>query len=202
MADYAGPVRAMLLGYKEHGAIELRRPLAGAIAAAVRVIAADMQVDRIALVPIPSTVAARRLRGADVVLDLAALAASRLRAEGCQASAVAALRHCREVADSAGLSSMQRASNLTGALSTRAGAAAALGDRAVVLVDDLVTTGATLAEAARALRQVGVSPVAAATVAATRRHAELRGQSGPSELGGMGGECWQRHGPTGSARAD
>jgi orotate phosphoribosyltransferase len=40
----------------------------------------------------------------------------------------------------------------------------------VVLVDDLVTTGATLTDCARALREVGADVVAAATVAATRRH--------------------------------
>jgi predicted amidophosphoribosyltransferase len=203
VADYAGPVRAMLLGYKEHGATELKRPLATAIASSVCAIATRLGVDSVLLVPVPSTAAARRLRGADVTLDLARLAARMVRAAGLRGSVVMALQHRRAVADSAGLSSTERIQNLSGALVARPGAAAALRERPVVLVDDLVTTGATLAEAARALRQIDVSPIGAATVAATRRHHNSRlVRPGPSGLGGSGGESWQRHGPTGSARAN
>ena len=47
--------------------------------------------------------------------------------------------------------------------------------RRVVLVDDVMTTGSTLAEAARVLRAAGASDIVAAVVATTRRH----GTSGP-----------------------
>ncbi|MEU9133950.1 ComF family protein, partial [Kitasatospora sp. NPDC048540] len=82
-----------------------------------------------------------------------------------------------------------RRRNLAGALAVRPAALArraAPGHR-LVLVDDLVTTGASLAEAARALRAAGRPPHAAATVAAAVR----RSRSGPGPAaparGGRGG---------------
>ncbi|MER7228144.1 hypothetical protein ABT370_33940, partial [Streptomyces rubradiris] len=64
----------------------------------------------------------------------------------------------RAVADQAGLDAPGRRANLAGALEVTAGGGPLLGDgRRVVLVDDLMTTGASLAEAARALRETAVS---------------------------------------------
>lgn len=66
---------------------------------------------------------------------------------------LAALRQRRAVADQAGLDSRRRLANLAGALEVPVGARALLasGGR-IVLVDDVMTTGASLAEAARAIR--------------------------------------------------
>ncbi|MGW0203626.1 ComF family protein, partial [Nonomuraea sp. NPDC003201] len=110
----------------------------------------------------------RRHRGHDPVGRLAVLAAGRLRAWGLRAEAWPALVQARRVADQAGLSSAERSSNLAGSLQVRR---AAKGPPAAcaVLLDDIVTTGATLVEAARALSSAGVRVPLAATVAATRR---------------------------------
>jgi predicted amidophosphoribosyltransferase len=87
---------------------------------------------------------------------------------GLRAAVVAALRVGRPIRDSAGLTAPQRATNLAGAFSlTRAGRRVARAR--VIVVDDLVTTGATVAEACRALGQGGLSVVGAAAIAGTPR---------------------------------
>ncbi|MFI6501584.1 ComF family protein [Nonomuraea typhae] len=116
----------------------------------------------------PSARRAVRARGHDPVGRLAVLAVGRLRALGVRAEAVPVLAQARRVADQAGLSATERAANLGSSLRVTGRLRGAPG-ATVVLVDDIVTTGATLAEAARALRTAGVQVAAAATVAATRR---------------------------------
>ncbi|MFD7735507.1 ComF family protein [Kitasatospora phosalacinea] len=99
------------------------------------------------------------------------------------------LRHSRPVADQAGLGAAERRRNLDGALAVPARVAPRLAGHRLVLVDDLVTTGASLAEAARALRAAGCPPRAAATVAATARRgpgAGRRGAAAGEAAGGAG----------------
>ena len=72
-------------------------------------------------------------------------------------------------ATSAGLGAAERASNLAGAFGVRGARRRSVAGATIVVVDDLMTTGATLTEAARALRCAGGLVVGAATVAATPR---------------------------------
>jgi predicted amidophosphoribosyltransferase len=75
----------------------------------------------------------------------------------------------RTALDQAGLGVQARAENLAGAVRVPPRQRSAVAGLEVVLVDDVVTTGATLAESARALHAAGASVVAAAVVAATAR---------------------------------
>ncbi|WP_197084880.1 ComF family protein [Saccharothrix sp. ST-888] len=178
-APYADPVRQLLLAHKERGALSLAGPLGGALAVAVRAAlghaAAELvpgaDAGPVLLVPVPSTRRAVRARGHDPTLRLARAAARELRRGGLRAAVAPVLRHGRAVADQSGLTAVERRRNLHGALTVPAHLAARLTGGRPILVDDLVTTGASLAEAARALGAVGHPPSAAATVAATVRRA-------------------------------
>jgi len=166
VAPYEGAVRAVIVAHKESGRTGLARPLGAALARGVLAAGGGMGGEML-VVPVPSPRPAARRRGHDPTLRIATGAIGALRARGVPVRRVAALAHARRVADQAGLQMAGRAANLAGALYVaRPGEVAG---RRVVLVDDVITTGSTLAEAARALRAAGAEVPAAAVIAATPR---------------------------------
>ncbi|MFF4087120.1 ComF family protein [Streptomyces nigra] len=197
-ARYTDEVRAVLLAHKERGALALAAPLGEALAEAVRAglresgAAGQPGVDgtagepwsdgtaggdgSVVLVPVPSARAAVRARGHDPARRIALAAAGALRRSGTPARVAAVLRQTRWVADQSGLGSRQRLVNIAGALAVVPGGGRLLAEGgAVVLVDDLMTTGASLAEAARAVRE------------ASGREASAREASAPGRRGdGLG----------------
>jgi len=175
---YDGAVREALLAHKEHGRLGLAGPLGDglsrSVSAAVEARSRPSGWPAVVLVPVPSLPAATRARGHDPMLRIARRAAYVLRASGRPTTVVPVLAVGRTVSDQSGLGAAARADNLAGAHRVRPRALSRLhGGAAVVLVDDLVTTGASLAEAARALTGVGLAPLAAAVVAATARRGSL-----------------------------
>lgn len=176
-APYSGPVRAALLAHKEDGRLGLVRPLGRALAGAVVLLRADAALVPV-LVPVPSARRAVRERGHDHARRLAAAAARRA---GLPSRAL--LVQARRTADQSGLDAGQRADNLHGALQARC----RLDGLPVLLVDDVVTTGVTLAEAARALRAAGAEVRGAAVVAATLRTSRPPERGLPLSRRGPGG---------------
>ena len=169
---YDGVVRRLLLAHKERGQTALAGPLGAVLAGAVQALG---DLGPVVLCPVPSARSAVRARGHDHALRLARAAAAALCARGSPATAVPLLAPARLVADQSGLDAGARAANLAGALRVRRTVAGST--PVVVVVDDVVTTGATLVEATRALRAAGLIVRGAAVVAATvRRHpSPLRG---------------------------
>jgi ComF family protein len=167
-SPYDSLLRQVINAHKERQALTLTRFLAERLALSVHVLLAQetfaLHTSRIVLIPIPSAARTVRQRGFDATQSMARLAARRLSVR-YPMTVRSALVQARLVADQAGLSARARQENLAGAFRLRK----PMRPGAVVLVDDLVTTGSSLTEAARVLRTARIPVLGAATVAATVR---------------------------------
>jgi predicted amidophosphoribosyltransferase len=142
---YTPTASKIILAAKENG-------LQGAddllIAAIVHVLS-KARLDRgyFTLVPVPSSKRSQRRRGRSFVVDLTKAISKQtgIAVNDC-------LQVSRRVSDQSGLTRIQRSSNMHGAFSVKPGATLR-GD--AIVIDDVVTTGATLREAARALNSQG-----------------------------------------------
>ena len=152
--DYDGPVRLAIIALKENGRTDVARALAVPLARAMtQAVPRPSDVETLA---VPTSRSAFRRRGYDP------LALLLRRAGVCPA---AELAHTRRAAQQKRLAVDERASNRAGSLRSKR----RLDRRRFLLVDDVLTTGATLAEAVRAVRAEGGEIVAAATLAYTRK---------------------------------
>ncbi|WP_426595980.1 ComF family protein [Cellulomonas sp. McL0617] len=167
LADCTGDVRRAIIAWKDRGRADLTAPLARAMAdQAQRVAPALTRGVPLLVVPAPSTAASRRRRGGNLVDALAAAVASGLVAGGVPAEFAAVLHRARG-GDQVGLGARERAANLAGQVWVRGRRRETVAGRPVVLVDDVLTTGATFAVSRRAVEQAGGRVVAGLTLAST-----------------------------------
>ena len=178
LGEYHGVLRELILAYKDRGRHALARPLGRLLAPVVASLlpagAAGSPAPRVVLVPVPDTPAAARARHGDHLWRLARPAAARLREAGLPVRLARPLR-ARPRPDSAQLDHAERAMAAGSSLRSRPWRASSLRRQLaarpaqVVLLDDVVTTGATLATAAAKLAAAGIPVAGAAVLAATRR---------------------------------
>ncbi len=153
------------------------RPLAGRLGELmVSAIPRDQTFDLV--VPVPLHWRRRLERGFNQSELLARAVARRYGARP-----VNAVRRKRSTAAQAGLSNAKRRSNVAGAFVVRR--TAALDGRRVLLVDDVMTTGATLGSCAAALKRAGARYVAVLTLARVDRRAGVEPYASASEAVGV-----------------
>ncbi|HEU0028650.1 MAG TPA: ComF family protein [Ktedonobacterales bacterium] len=155
-AVYEGAVRAAIHALKYQGKRRAAEPLAGLALAAWRASGLDADV----IVPVPLHRSRTRERGYD---QAGLLARSLARGAGLPLRGDA-LARTRATLAQARLPASERQRNVAGAFSLLPGAAG-LSGRTILLVDDVVTTGATIQAAASALREARPAAIYALAVA-------------------------------------
>ncbi|MDR1118685.1 MAG: hypothetical protein LBL01_05255 [Bifidobacteriaceae bacterium] len=187
-AWYTGAVRHAIVAWKRVGRGDLEREMARAAArtaeAAARVLGEVTAA--LAVVPAPSRLARRWSRPARGTEVLGLAVAGALAGTGLDAVYAEALGRAPWAREQSGKSSRQRQAGREDTTWVRGGRFPGGGDRPVLLVDDVLTTGATLLDAERALARAGRATVGAVVLAVSPARSAL--PPGADPLGAEAGE--------------
>ncbi|HEY6873397.1 MAG TPA: ComF family protein [Geobacteraceae bacterium] len=154
---FDGPVRELVHRFKYGKKVQHSRPLGLLAARQLDEFAAASEADL--LIPVPLHVKRLRQRGFNQAVLLGEILAKRWRLPLSRND----LRRIRWTEPQINLSAAQRQGNVRGAFAVHD--PAAVRDRRIILVDDVYTTGSTVAECARTLKKAGAEAVFVVTVA-------------------------------------
>jgi ComF family protein len=161
--DYAHPWDGLITRFKFHAALDLAPALTHLMLAGFERVGAPHPT---LLLPVPLSAARLRERGYNQAWELARRLGRALR---CAADARLLLR-VKDTPHQLAFPPDMRAGNVRAAFAVEPRRLSELRGRSVTLVDDVMTTGATVAEAARVLLQAGATEVGVWVVARTPRH--------------------------------
>jgi len=159
---YSPIAKNILLAAKEQGVKSADQLVRNAVSVSIQEL--FKKYPSCALVPIPSSASSNRRRGRDFINEIAISVARDL-----GVAVLPLLEHQRKIRDQSKLNVSNRHQNLAMALSIKPQFWGNYSGERVVILDDLVTTGATIGEANRALTRGGFKVQAAATACVALR---------------------------------
>jgi ComF family protein len=158
LADYAPPLDALIVRLKFGHRLDLAYALGTLLGRALAAHAHSFDL----LLPVPLAFERQRERGFNQALEIA-----RVAARHCGRPLAQPLARVRHQPPQEGLTLDDRRRNVRGAFAVTRDGPAAIDGRRLLVVDDVMTSGSTLDEAARVLKRAGAATVANAVVART-----------------------------------
>lgn len=167
--NYYNPDAAkIILAAKENGNQIAKELIANAIFNSLQLALSDLNLSgELALIGIPSSTASIRKRGRNHINELIEQVIEIAKNNGLFITNLPLLKITRKVKDQSNLNKLQRMQNMSGAyLATYPESAS----KNLIIIDDLITTGASLQEGIRALSLLNLRPVAIITACAVGAH--------------------------------
>ena len=172
VATYDESTSPIILAAKESGSREAVKLIARSIACSISFAISNLDISKpINLITIPSQLSAIRKRGRDHIKDLVLEVIIQLDQQNIDAIYLPILKPRKKIKDQSNLNGLQRKENMSHAFIAKS---SPISQSAVILIDDLVTTGASVQEGVRALAEAKITIDAVVTACAVGRNSLIR----------------------------
>jgi len=172
VAAYDEKTSPVILASKESGNSEAIKLIARSITTSIIYAILNLGISQpVNLVTIPSQLSAIRIRGRDHIKNVAREVIIQLKQENINAIYLPILEPIKKIKDQSDLNSLQRKENMSHAFLAKS---SQISQSSVILIDDLVTTGASIQEGVRALTEAKITIDAVVTACAVGRKSLIR----------------------------
>jgi predicted amidophosphoribosyltransferase len=172
VTTYDETTSPIILAAKESGNREAVKLIARSITNSISFAILNLGIAQpINLVSIPSQLSAIRRRGRDHIKDLVQEVITQLNMQNIDAVYLPILKPIKKIKDQSDLNGLQRKENMSHAFIVKT---SPISQSAVIVIDDLVTTGASILEGVRALSEAKITVDAVVTACAVGRNSLIR----------------------------